>query len=257
MREAIVEALLGNLGEAEFVGIYAHGSSLKRWGSPVDYVPEISDVDVHVVLRHPELLTDDLSRALAIAADYETRFAAKMPAPLHFPRPQIMVINKELGSPGFLPSPPGSSQTLSGRPIGEVWPQPEPAFVVEVDRAALQQTANRDWIAKLPMWLIDRPGKYAWQAVRDMAWRISPTGPRVLSVLGGDFEEAWGGNRTQVVQRLAARGQGELAKAYSAFYLSGWDYFLSGNTDGGAARAALVAGVRVLELGYEIGCAAT
>ena len=257
MREAILEALLANLGGDEFVGIYAHGSSLKGWDSPIDYVPEVSDVDVQMVLRHPEVLTDDLDRALAIAADYEARFAERVPNPAHLPRPQIQVINKELEIPEFLPSPPGSSQTLFGRPIAEVRPQPDPAFVVQVDRATLRQTANLEWIAKLPMWLIDRPGKYGWQALRDMAWRISPTGSRVLSVLGAGFEEAWGGNRTHVVERLVARGQEELAGCYAAFYLHGWDFFLSGNTDATAASAGLVAGVRVLQLGHAIGCAAT
>ena len=256
MREAIVEALLANLGEDECVGIYAHGSSLKGWDSPIDYVPEISDVDIQMVLRDPKVLTDDLDRVLAIAADYETRFARHVPDPIHLPRPQIQVINKELEIPEFLPSPPGSSRTLFGRPIAEVRPQPDPAFVVQVDRATLQQTANIEWLASLPMWLIDRPGKYAWQALRDMAWRISPTGSRVLSVLGAGFEEAWGGNRTHVVERLAVRGQEELAERYASFYLHSWDYFLSGNADATAARAGLAAGARVLQLGHAIGCPA-
>ena len=255
MRQSVLEALLANLGAGQFVGIYAHGSSLKRWRSPIDYVPELSDVDVQVVLRNPELLTGDLDRALAIEADYERRFSQRVPDPLHLPRPQIQVINRELEIPEFLPSPPGCSQTLFGRPINEVRPQPDPAFVVRVDRATLQQTANLEWIAKLPMWLIDRPGKYTWQALRDMAWRVSPTGSRALSALGAGFEEAWGGERTHIVERLVLRGQEELATSYAAFYLGGWAFFLSGYADADSARAALKAGVRVLRIGHEIGCA--
>src|SRR5205814_10092859 len=97
MRASIVEAVLANLGESEVVAVLAHGSSLKPWDSLIDYVPELSDVDVQLVLKDPDPFERDLERALAIQSDYERRFAARVPHPCHIPRPQIMVINRQLG----------------------------------------------------------------------------------------------------------------------------------------------------------------
>jgi hypothetical protein len=256
MRECVLEALLGALGEDEFAGIYAHGSSLKKWDSPIDYVPEVSDVDVQLVLKRPEVLTEDLDRALAIAREYERRFGERCPDAVHLPRPQIQVINKELEIPEFLPSPPGTSRTLFGRDISEERPQPDPAFVAQVDRATLRKTDHVAWVADLPMWLIDRPGHYAYQALNAMAWRISPTGPRVLSLLGAGFDEAWGGNRTQIHQRLVERGHAEFAEDYAAFYLNAWQFFLSENQDIDAAHRALRAGARVIQQSHAIAMAA-
>lgn len=256
MRESVLEALLDSLGEDAFVGIYAHGSSLKPWDSPIDYVPEVSDVDVQLVLKRPELLTEDLERALAIARAYERRFQERCPEALHLPRPQIQVINKELEMPEFLPSPAKSSRTLFGRDISEVRPPPDPAFVVQVDRATLRKTDQVAWVADLPMWLIDRPGHYAYQALNAMAWRISPAGSRVLSVLGAGFEEAWGGNRSQVHRGLVERGAAEFAGNYADYYLNGWKFFLSNHHDIDLAHRALRAGARVIQQSHAIAMAA-
>ena len=252
MREAITEAILTVLGEAEVIAILGHGSSLKHWDSPIDYVPEISDVDVQVVLRDPGLLDDHLENALAIQRQYERRYAQRKPTSRHFPRPQIMVINRLLTSPEFLSGPPGTGATLYGKPFEELRPQPDPRFVTEVDRKTLLGDANRPWLENLPSHIIDRPGKFLFQPLRDLSWRVAPLAPRVLSVLGARFEEAWGQNRTGLVQSLNAHGQPEFADAYAGFYLEGWNFFLSGYSDADAARRALLAGRDVLERAVEV-----
>ena len=48
MAESIVEALLDEIPPEEIRGIYLMGSGQKEWDSPIDYVPEISDVDIHI-----------------------------------------------------------------------------------------------------------------------------------------------------------------------------------------------------------------
>ncbi len=243
MREAIATAVLSVLGEQEVVGIYSHGSSLKRWTSPIDYVPELSDVDVQLVLVNPDLLETDLDRTFAVQADYERRFSESVPAPLHTPRPQIMVINRELGNPEFLSGPVGTAITMFGSPFEEVRPQPDHAFVAAVDKKSLLSDVHASWTAKLPSHLIDRPAKFLWQPLRDMSWRISPLAPRVLSVLGASFEEAWGQNRSGLILSLRDRGETEFADTYARFYLEGWKFFKSGYVDSGAARRALSAGL--------------
>ena len=52
---------------------------------------------------------------------------------------------------------------------------------------------------------------------------------------------------------LRGLGLDTLADSYSTFYLSGWDYFLSGFTDTNAYRAAIQAGTGVLTYGAELG----
>ena len=43
-----VEVLLDRLPDGAVRGIYFKGSAQKAWDSPVDYVPELSDVDLHL-----------------------------------------------------------------------------------------------------------------------------------------------------------------------------------------------------------------
>ena len=255
MRACIVDSLREALGDDEFVGIYSHGSSLKRWDTPLDYVAELSDVDVQMVLHHPERLTDDLELALHVARDYDRRFRERLPDAHHVPRPQIMAINEFMADPDFLPSPPGGSRTEFGRPIDEVRPQPDHARVPPADLRALQRRDGPELAKRAAMWLIDRPGKYAWQGLRDLAWRVGPTGPRVLSVLGTPYLDAWGSNRTKVYHQLVERGELKLAEDYATFYLRGWDFFLSGNENVRACHEGIVAGIRVLQRGHEIGSA--
>ena len=50
MAEAWRTVLLEELGAAAIDGLYLKGSAAKRWDSLVDYVPELSDVDLHVRL---------------------------------------------------------------------------------------------------------------------------------------------------------------------------------------------------------------
>lgn len=253
MRTCIVESLRAALGDDEFVGIYSHGSSLKRWDTPLDYVAELSDVDVQMVLHHPERLTGDLELALRIARDYDRLFRERLPDAVHSPRPQIMVINEFMADPDFLPAAPGGSRTEFGRPVDEVRPQPDHAVVPPADRRSLQRPEGLEIAKRAAMWLIDRPGKYSWQGLRDLAWRVGPTGPRVLSVLGAGYIASWGSNRTRVYEQLLEFDQAELAEDYATFYLRGWDFYLSGDRDVEACHAGILAGLRVLKRGYEIG----
>ena len=52
---------------------------------------------------------------------------------------------------------------------------------------------------------------------------------------------------------LRDRGFAALVDNYSAYYLSAWEYFLSGYTDTEAGRSAIVAGSRALLESAELG----
>ena len=104
----------------------------------------------------------------------------------------------------------------------------------------------------MPLHLVDKPGRYLREALRVVCWRVSPAGPRVLSVSGLDTEQAWSMNRTRATLALRDLGLTSLADGYTAFYLSSWDYFLSGFTDSDAGRSAIRAAALVLTESAEI-----
>ncbi len=53
MAEAFAEALLAHVPSEHVAGIYWKGSAQKEWTTPIDYVPELSDVDIHVLEETP------------------------------------------------------------------------------------------------------------------------------------------------------------------------------------------------------------
>ena len=69
MTDAHVEALTVRIPPDEIAGIYLKGSAHKPWDTPLDYVPEISDVDIHLWLRR----TEDVERLLGTVEQGEKK----------------------------------------------------------------------------------------------------------------------------------------------------------------------------------------
>ena len=65
-------------------------------------------------------------------------------------------------------------------------------------------------------------------------------------------KEAWSLNRTKAIALLEELGEAQLANEYARFYLSAWEYFLSGYADSGSARKAIAAAIAVIEAGAEV-----
>ena len=100
--ESFVEVLLARVPADELRGIYLKGSAKKEWTSPVDYVPELSDVDIHVFFRDAadvERRLGSTEVALGIQSDVEERYLSKVASPVHFPRPQVVILNYVLQQP--------------------------------------------------------------------------------------------------------------------------------------------------------------
>ncbi len=112
-----------------------------------------------------------------------------------------------------------------------------------------------DVLATLPGTLIDKPGAYIISLLRSLNWRVSPIGPIVLLLRGMPWSQVWLLNRTQMIKLLEEHGEAALAADYSTYYLSAWDYFLSGYTDSAAARRAVTAAVQVLKRSREVASA--
>ncbi|MCK4485057.1 MAG: hypothetical protein KAU89_09540, partial [Candidatus Thorarchaeota archaeon] len=88
--------LLGSFYGDSLVCAYSKGSGVKPWDGEIDYVPLISDVDIHVHLK-PEvpITTDDINAfglAMKTSAEYEERFLEASPERLHIPRTQITFV---------------------------------------------------------------------------------------------------------------------------------------------------------------------
>ncbi|MEX2229242.1 MAG: hypothetical protein WEB13_06330, partial [Dehalococcoidia bacterium] len=189
-------------------------------------MPERSDVDIHLALRSPDddRRFDDLAFALHVAARVERAFAARVAQPLHRPRPQLTFVSALHALPGYAPSPAGTVTTLAGEPYADA-PLDEAQRAAQRVRDREQLLAHAAFLAELPRRAIDRPGHLIARLVEELAWRVSPTAPRVLSLGGDAYEDAWTMHRTALVRRLEAHGHAALARAYATYYLAGWDAF--------------------------------
>ncbi len=252
MLDAFVEILFEAIPRSNIAGLYFKGSANKEWDSPLDYVPEISDIDIHL------LFTDDASlgkylgtpeQALDIQSRVEKRYFSNNKKPYHIPRPQVMVLNLMLQEDDFVSSPESTISIL----YGKEYPQAECRDEKKITQVDCKHLLDQEeFIKNFPLHIVDKPSKYLWQSLRNLVWRVSPVGSRVLSMTGTPYTKAWGINRTKVVALLQALGENELVGDYSQFYLSGWDYFLSNYADTEAGRRAIISGINTLRRGIEI-----
>ena len=254
LAECFRDQLLALIPEGEIRAIYLTGSAVKPWESPLDYVPEVSDVDMHLWFHDDGAWAKYLGtvpQALEVQRGVEARFAARISRPLHDPRPQLIVMNKMMAEhEGFLHSPRSTVTVL----YGEDYPEADHSDSAGIRRHDSTQLVHEaEWVDKMPLHLVDKPGRYLREALRVLSWRVSPAGPRVLHVSGIGTEHAWSINRTRVTLALRDLELTGLADDYTVFYLESWDYFLSGFTDSDVGRSAIEAAARVLTESADLG----
>lgn len=244
MTQSFVDALFDVFEPDQVVSVFWKGSSRKPWDSPIDYVPEFSDVDIHVRFYEPPAPGGNylsLDTGLRIQEALESGFQRRVSDPVHIPRVQYIPANVLDQEDLFVPSPAAAVETLYGREYQ----------AGTIDEAASRASAcalleqYRPVLTDLPEQVADKPGSHLWSALRLLTWRVSPAGPRALEVLGVPYEEAWSANRTAVVDRLEELGLQDFADAYTNFYLRGWDYFQS-RGDSAYGRDAVRAAATVL-----------
>lgn len=251
MVDAITTSLISNYGEA-IAGLWLKGSAAKPWDSPIDYVPEISDVDIHYRPRDGQ--SSELSRldsAVRVHADIARQFEKARPRALHTPRPQLVSLPQVEQLEDYIPSPPSTVRTLLGEAPSKIHIDPKAARAA--DSRNLIEGGNPLVLEKAIVDLVERPGHYLFAGLRNLNWRLSPVASRALSLLGVDYDVAWSVNRTQSVELLRENGQDELATRYTSYYLAAWEFFLSNWKDGDAGRSAFSAAVRALRLGADLG----
>ena len=78
--------------------VYSKGSALKDWDSIIDYVPTLSDVDIHIMTTDAnQLFTSDRKgflQAMNVSKQYEETFLTERPDYLHITRSQVMQLNR-------------------------------------------------------------------------------------------------------------------------------------------------------------------
>src|SRR5579884_4565920 len=255
--DALIAALCNLVPMSEIAGLYVKGSSVKSWDSPLDYVPSLSDVDVHVLYASSEThgrYFNSLDQAAGLSRSIETRYHRTVAEPMHITRVQLVVANDLYRQPDFIPSPAKTVRVRHGLPYPEA---PVAAQDLErsrdTSRKRLRSEATGQRLGTLPGKVADEFGPHLRRQMRELSWRVAPTGPRVLEVLGVPFQTAWSSNRTKLCRLLVENGESDLASAYASFYLNGWRYYLTGDQNGEPARQAILAASRVLTRGWEIG----
>ncbi len=226
---------------------YAKGSSVKPWDSPIDYVPEISDVDIHFRFTEFEdmIFTEDpFTQAMEISLTYEQRFQEHRPNALHLPRSQLILLDLLMEQVNYVPPRLDDIHILIGNP--KQIPLPSISVIRSSDLANLQEL--EPFLKNLPMSVIDRAGLDFWNIIRRMTWRVSPSPIRLLTQKHPSPLEVWSWNRTTIVNELDKQGFDKISHAYTGFYESGWKLFLSDFKDYQAFREIVCFGTDVLRL---------
>lgn len=242
MRDAILRGVDEFVPEAHLRGVYFKGSASKDWNTPCDYVPELSDLDLHLwfqedVTEKYEAQFRESVFSLRFSGQVERGFLEQVPQPLHWPRPQILILNDALRR-----SPIWSrSHALVLR--GEAYPGTDPTTLE--DRETLLRVARE--ASGLGLDWMDKVGPQLWTALRSLNFRLSPLPARLLSAMGAGAW-VWGQNRSTLIQELRIRGFANVADGLEDYYAHAWRGFQSGWTDPRPMRAALTSGLRALPL---------
>lgn len=247
MAESFVETLLEKIPNDQMRALYFKGSAKKSWATPIDYVPEASDLDMHLWFREDDGWREHIGtvqQAVAIQQAVETRYFAKVPLPLHTPRPQLMILNELLEMPEYMHSPPATVEVL----FGEDYPVADYSDTEGLRRSKCQDLiTNVEFLSRFPLNIVDRPGHYIGESLRVLGYRVSPVGPIILQLSGVDAETAWSMNRTAIVRSLRDIEQVELSNDYVAYYLARWQFFVSNFEDFDSARSAVHAAIEVIQ----------
>jgi hypothetical protein len=242
----ILRSVLGNRIDY----LVAKGSAVKAWESPIDYVPIVSDVDLHLNLKSGTIFSeadDPIAMALSISERYNTLFLEMEPKPLHIPRSQLILVSrlKEnlLKDNGLFVEPRLKDvRVVIGQPSYSNKIKPD--LIRKVDKSNLLK--EEEYISWAPMGAIDRSGLDYWAMMRRMTWRIGPAPYRLLTQSHDDPMEVWSWNRTRLRNELQDRGHNDLATNYESFYFNGWKAFLSDFKSEEAMRSMILSGCRVL-----------
>ena len=240
---------------AELEYIYAKGSSIKQWNSKIDYVPQISDVDIHVKVRDGvqcDLLKPSMELSRQIGSDYEKRFKKFFENQsihfTHLPRIQLVLINKIKDTEReIFYQRPQDVKIIYGNPIFAIGEQGKK--VRKQDRMALESLEKT--LEKIPLDLLDRSDYLEYYAVlRRINYVVSPSPIRLLTqlLITENPYDIWAWNRTIIVKELKKLSLTNLAVVYEQYYTLAWDLFEQDFQNTALFLKLIATGLEVLEL---------
>jgi hypothetical protein len=226
---------------------YTKGSAMKKWDSLVDYVPVISDVDIHIMMTDSNPLFASTAQGFAssieVSSMFEERFREKKGEFLHIPRSQVVHVNPILDDPTFILPQVADVHVLVGFPTDGRIPGDEDIRTLDCNE--LLDLYN--YLSDLPRQAFDRVGFDFWTLLRRMCWRVSPTPVRLLTQNHPYPLEVWKWNRTRIIEELRSREFESIADSYQKYYETGWKLFLSGFAGFTEIRETVVYGHAVLQ----------
>ncbi len=164
------------------------GSTHKPWEGPYDFLPGLSDIDIHVYRDRP--LTDpwDLRRAVVQQAG---------PAP--YATPVQLLVMEVSALPDWWTILPGTYEVLAGgAPPMTV---PETSRLLDKDRYSLAGSATD--AARVSYDILGLADEELWPYLRSMRSLFPPVLYRAASVWTGRPERVWSLNRTRLVSFTA------------------------------------------------------
>ncbi|MFW9958642.1 MAG: hypothetical protein ACFFCT_11285 [Candidatus Odinarchaeota archaeon] len=226
---------------------YAKGSSLKPWESLIDYVPIISDVDIHIMLCDSGGLFPDSQDAFAdamnLSQEYEDQFNKIRPEHLHIPRSQLVLIDALSEIINYVPPRAQDVRMIIGEFTELTFPTKDTIRRIDYENLlSLSEFVNR-----IPNRIADRTGFDFWSIIREMTWRVSPSPIRLLTQNAEDPLDVWSWNRTRIINELCAQGYDTIGDHYRNYYTAGWNLFLSGFTSSSYFRQTLAHGYYILQ----------
>ena len=229
---------------------YAKGSATKEWETFIDYVPILSDVDIHIKAKdHSNFFDDENSfhESVNVSETYETKFVEQNPNYFHIPRTQLISINKIVNIVDFIHPKETNIVPLIGDPkLGE---NPSNDRIKQIDLNNLLEL--EEFLSNLPMSMIDRTGMDLWTLIRRMNWRISPSPVRLMSQSSDNPLDFWELNRTSVAIELEKHDYHLIAESYKDYYYEGWIAFMEVFTNSQTLRRLITSGFEVLKLCLE------
>ena len=242
----IIEERLGNRIEYAVM----KGSATKPWETQADYVPVISDLDIHIGTLGGQTLFPQTREGFNYALDttraIEERFLQLRPCHLHIPRPQVVLIKEELKD--ILPESTSEVIPLYGEtPLKPTEPV---EHLRDKDLAELHNLGPL--LDRLPEQVIDRIDLEYYRVLRMLCYVVSPTPIRILSQSHPDPKQLWSLNRTNIIRLLKENGYNELARSYGDYYAAGWRAFHCSFRDNEVMRLLLSNAYDVLFLSHKL-----
>ena len=216
--------------------IFTKGSSAKKWETEIDYVPQISDIDIHVKLKEKRKnllnLDDSFEHASYFTTNYEDLFnemcRGKKYSPQHLPRIQIVQLDL-VKRKGYVVPP---------RDCDITWIQGNTTLPDEMDHNLVRKMdlmnlqSESSFISSIPRTYMELSGLEYYTLLYKINSRISPSPIRLLTqILDTNPHDVWAYNKTEVKNKLIENHFEELARYYEIYYIQGWELFKNNFTD--------------------------